>query len=66
VGPCSSECFSRERDGDIVDANRERERDGGLSRGAYMFASLNLLALERARGAEREVCREGKGRYQHQ
>ena len=62
--------FWRERDGDIVDANRERERererDGGLSRGAYMFASLNLLALERAKGAEREVCREGKGRYQHQ
>jgi hypothetical protein len=27
----------------------------------YMFASRNLLALERAKDAEREVCREGKG-----
>lgn len=28
----------------------------------YMFASRNLLALERAKDAEREVCREGIGR----
>ena len=59
-----SRAHPRERDECVVDANREG--DVGLSRGAYMFASRNLLALERAKDAEREVCREGKGRYQHQ
>jgi hypothetical protein len=77
AGPCASECFSRERKRDrspiysvsVCEDEREREGcvvdGGGLSRGAYMFASRNLLALGRAKDAEREVCREGKGRYQH-